>query len=133
MRPVVFFFIVLVLLSACHPQQTNEVSELLLYDNTAGQLSISPASVPVESLLRLDYRAVDTVVAMTGEIVGVSMYMGRIPLTFTAQESLHHWQAELFLGACSDPKMEWRLVLTVQYEDGDEHMITQTFRSSWQR
>jgi len=40
-------------------------------------------------------------------IVGVSMYMGQIPVLWQQQDG--HWHAEVMLGACSDPNMRWRL------------------------
>ncbi|MDP4537407.1 hypothetical protein Q3O60_14535 [Alkalimonas collagenimarina] len=130
MQRSLLVIILLLMLQACQPLQQNYDSELLLYGTTTEQLTISPANVPVESLLRLDFQTVDTVVAITGEIIGVSMYMGRIPLHFSELNATH-WRAELLLGACSDPAMEWRIIVTVQYASGKEQLLSETFRSSW--
>lgn len=53
-----------------------------------------------------------------GVIEGVSMYMGTIPLV-VEPVSETQWQAEFWLGACSDPQMRWRATIPwVDQADG---------------
>lgn len=114
----------------CQPAQVTDQSELLLYDSTAKQLSISPASIPVESILTLKLQSVEAIAAITAEVTGVSMYMGRVPIRFRQIEATL-WQAEFLLGACTDPAMKWQLQLHIHYTDGREQLITELFQSSW--
>ncbi|TMP38905.1 hypothetical protein CWB98_04265 [Pseudoalteromonas rubra] len=41
---------------------------------------------------------------------GTQMYMGTIPVFFTQQQT-GLWSAEVMVGACSEPVMEWRLTV----------------------
>lgn len=41
---------------------------------------------------------------------GKSMYMGKIPVFFTLEQN-SRWSAEVMVGACSDPVMEWLLTI----------------------
>ncbi|MEE2000549.1 hypothetical protein QWY20_03720 [Alkalimonas sp. MEB108] len=122
--------LLVVMALGCKPAQVADQSELLLYDSTAEQLSISPESIPVESLLTLKLQTVAAIAAITAEVTGESMYMGRVPIRFEPIEpSL--WQAEFLLGACTDPNMLWRLTIRIQYEDGRVLLISEVFQSSW--
>jgi hypothetical protein len=47
------------------------------------------------------------------EVRGVSMYMGRIPLPWR-QIQPGQWQAELVVGACTEPTMQWQLTVPLQ-------------------
>lgn len=130
MLRVLLVFAFIFTLQACQPPKQSFDSEYLLYHTTTDHLTISPAHVPVESLLRLDFKTMDRVVAITAEMIGVSMYMGRVPLHFSAVND-EHWRAEFLLGACSEPHMRWRLLMTVHYKSGKEQHISETFQSSW--
>lgn len=125
--PLVFFML---LLTGCQPKASLDDSEQLLYDSTGLRLTINPAHVPVESLLRLRLSSEQSFAAMTGEISGVSMYMGRIPVRFE-KLSEGEWQAEFLLGACTDPQMQWQLLLRLTAADGTEQLIRAGFQSSW--
>ncbi len=93
------------------------------------QLQLTPAEAPVETPLQLQLSAKD-VVAISGELTGISMYMGRIPLRFTQHNEL--WQAEFLLGACSEPAMLWQVELELSFANGEKHKVKQQFHSSWQ-
>ncbi|TRW49752.1 hypothetical protein FM042_02525 [Aliidiomarina halalkaliphila] len=43
------------------------------------------------------------------EIVGESMYMGRIPVMWEPSEQPQYQHANILLGACIDPNMLWAL------------------------
>lgn len=114
----------------CQPAQHTDHSELLLYDSTAERLTISPATVPVESLLTLQLKALAAIADISAEVTGDSMYMGRVPVRFEPLAD-DLWQAEFLLGACTDPNMRWRLMVKIRYQDGREVLIHETFQSSW--
>lgn len=127
---LLLLLLLVVMALGCKPAQVADQSELLLYDSTAEQLSISPESIPVESLLTLKLQTVAAIAAITAEVTGESMYMGRVPIRFEQMEA-SLWQAEFLLGACTDPNMQWRLTIHIQYEDGRELLISEVFQSRW--
>lgn len=64
------------------------------------------------------------------------MYMGRIPLQWrqaelTTASEMSVWTSEFFLGACSDPNMQWQLELWLEYADGSTVLKSVQFTSSW--
>jgi hypothetical protein len=128
MRQFSLSFAVLVLMLACKPVTNRTDAPLLLLDDAGMQLLLTPAAAPVETPLMLILSA-EQVIAVTGELNGVSMYMGRIPLQFTLHNG--QWQAEFFLGACSDPAMLWQVQLEMEFADGEKRSLKQQFHSSW--
>src|SRR5690606_29181010 len=69
-----------------------------------------PDQPRVEEPILITFIAPKGIVLQQGKLEGVSMYMGVIPLTLE-QLTETSWQAELWLGACSDPQMQWRGVV----------------------
>ncbi|MCF2909054.1 hypothetical protein L1285_12065 [Pseudoalteromonas sp. DL2-H2.2] len=58
---------------------------------------------------------------------GVTMYMGKIPVFFEQQGS-SLWSAQVMVGACSEPVMEWRMTVeTVNRINGNEYVKNVTF------
>jgi hypothetical protein len=125
-----FYLVLLVIgvVSGCQPADKDPVSSRLLIDESTVRLQLSPADAPVETPLKLKVSGED-IVEITGEISGLSMYMGRVPLKFSQHESA--WQAEFLLGACSDPKMLWQVELELTLTDGKKRLLKQQFHSSW--
>ncbi|WP_240223879.1 hypothetical protein [Rheinheimera hassiensis] len=103
-------------------------SSLTLLNDSTIQLELSPGHAPVETPLLLQLTAAD-VLSVSGELTGVSMYMGKVPLRFSQHQGM--WQAEFLLGACSDPDMLWQLQLEVQFADGQTRRLTEQFHTSW--
>ena len=95
------------------------------------QLQLSPGDIPVETLLKMQLKSQSPLVQVSGELTGVSMYMGRIPLRFAQDPATGLWQADFMLGACSDPKMIWQLELTLTDLQGQSRQLTTNFQSSW--
>lgn len=95
------------------------------------QLQLSPGDIPVETLLNMQLKSQSPLVQVSGELTGVSMYMGRIPLRFTLDPATGLWHADFMLGACSDPKMVWQLELTLTDKQGESRQLTTNFQSSW--
>ncbi|WP_212748519.1 hypothetical protein [Pseudoalteromonas rubra] len=53
---------------------------------------------------------------------GTRMYMGTIPVFFTQQQG-EIWSAEVMVGACSDPVMEWRLTVKLADLTGEAEYV----------
>lgn len=126
-----FYLLISVWLCAisCTPAPTVESTSKLLLDDDGIRLTISPGHVPVETALTLTLRA-DGLIAVTGELTGKSMYMGTVPLRFS-KTAENQWQAEFFLGACSDPAMQWQLFLQLHYPQDATLTVSQLLQSSW--
>lgn len=120
------------LLGGCQPSAKSDKSTRLLYEGEPGSLLVQPAAIPVETPLTLIFSSAEPLVAVSGNVTGISMFMGRIPLSFAAESDNHmQWQTVMLLGACSDPKMQWQLDLQLTYADGRTETIRQVFQSSW--
>lgn len=94
-------------------------------------LSVSPGHIPVETLLRLQLRSDKPLQALSAQITGVSMYMGKIPLRFVFDPVAGVWVSDFMLGACSDPKMIWQLQLQLTDGNGIVRQLSTEFQSSW--
>lgn len=126
------FYLVLLAIcavSGCQPADKAPSLSRLLFSEPKLSLQLTPGDAPVETPLQLIVSGED-IAAVTGEISGISMYMGRVPLKFSQHESA--WQAEFLLGACSDPKMLWQVQLELTLTDGKKRLLKQQFHSSWQ-
>jgi len=55
---------------------------------------------------------------VTGYLEGKDMYMGKIPLFFESSQQQMH-TTEVMIGSCSEPKMTWRMWLTVSDRNAD--------------
>ena len=122
------FGCVLLMLAACTPQKAAEVAAERQVQLNPFKLTYLPGDMPVETplLLKLD-SGKETVLAVKGVIRGKTMYMGEIPLQFVHTQQ--QWQAELMLGACTEPKMQWQLDLEVTYHNGDKITLQDVFYS----
>tara|TARA_R110002126_G_scaffold38993_2_gene115986 strand:+ start:819 stop:1226 length:408 start_codon:yes stop_codon:yes gene_type:complete len=135
MHKVLTLCLCLLLLVACQPKPADNSVRVLL-QGSEWQLLIAPASIPVETPLRLTLVSQHPVEVISAELTAVSMYMGLIPLRFQklstpTMDGSEHWQSEFLLGACSDPAMVWQLNLTVLLADGRKLSINEQFNSSW--
>lgn len=135
---VALLFSVLVLV-ACQPSDNDSSQHPLLQTETL-QLFISPAAVPVETPLTMTLVAPADIVAVRGELQGVSMYMGRIPLQWrkaadtqseNGRVTTTQWHTTFLLGACRDPNMEWALQLWLEDARGARQMQQVRLHSSW--
>lgn len=132
---VVSLALLLLSLASCQPPLEDSSQASLLQTPTLNLL-VSPAQIPVETPLRMRLETRDELVKVTGELRGISMYMGRIPLQWrqaelTTASEMSVWTSEFFLGACSDPNMQWQLELWLEYADGSTVLKSVQFTSSW--
>lgn len=126
-----FYLIVSLWLCAisCTPAPPQQVAPALLFNSDEITLTLTPGNAPVETLLTLSLKA-DDLVAVSGELSGIGMYMGVVPLRFS-QTAENQWQAEFLLGACSDPDMQWQLMLQLKNKQGKKSTLKHTLQSSW--
>jgi hypothetical protein len=90
----------------------------------------TPGQLKPETLLELAIDGMD-IKSVRGEIVGLDMSMGKIPLFFK-QNSQQQFAAQFLLGVCSDPDMYWQVQITVTRQDGSEQLITDKFQAFYQ-
>ena len=126
-----FYLIIFLWLCAigCTPATTQPATPILLFSSENISLTLTPGHAPVETPLTLNLTA-DDLAAVSGELSGVTMYMGIVPLRFS-QIAENQWQAEFLLGACSEPQMQWQLMLLLLNKQGEKFTIKQTLQSSW--
>lgn len=85
--------------------------------------------VPVEQGLQLRLQLPDGVVPQLSRVEGESMPMGQIPLQWQ-QLDANEWQAILYLGACTEEQMVWRMTIPLEHQQAAlPQSVTFTFVS----
>ncbi|RVT47161.1 hypothetical protein EMM73_06305 [Rheinheimera sediminis] len=132
MRLVILTFF-LVLLAACSENSEPEAATVLkLYQDDFLTVNLSPADAPVEEILHWTVKLSDGWTIQQATVKGVSMSMGIVPLQFKPvvnQQRLY--AAEMVLGACSQPKMQWQLQLKLHHATLGDKAFELPFYSSW--
>lgn len=82
-----------------------------------GSISLSPRPIPIEEPLTISLHLPTGSELISAHIEGVNMYMGRIPV-IAEQQNGQIITAVSYLGSCSEPNMQWRLVLVLQDASG---------------
>lgn len=78
-------------------------------------LRSSHVNMPFEERIELQGNFSASAEIVRSEIIGQSMYMGRIPVVWEqSTEDALHWRTQILLGACVDPHMVWALRIQVQ-------------------
>ncbi len=106
-------------LVACQPpspKQLPTASHSFAAQQIKLKMPIEP--IPLEQRIKLTLELPDRVKPGLGNVEGVSMYMGSIPLQWK-QTDTGKWQADLYLGSCTEPRMTWRLTVPLQSEFDD--------------
>ena len=125
------------LLISCNKAPNGKTQAAIVVSTADWQLMLNDHRAPVETPLIFSLNFSPDIskvpVNIQAELVGVSMYMGKIPLQFskTAKQSGNHYKAEFLLGACSIRKMQWQLSLNIRYDDASVDTETAVFYSSW--
>lgn len=132
MRVLVLAFY-LFCISGCSDQKSAPSGEVLqLHQDSQLSVSLSPAEAPVEAILHWTIRLAEGWQIRQADVVGLSMSMGTIPLLFnTAEGQVGVYRAEMVLGACSQPKMQWQLQLKLRHATEGEKLLLLPFYSSW--
>ncbi|AWL11949.1 hypothetical protein HMF8227_01474 [Saliniradius amylolyticus] len=77
-----------------------------------GRIMLTPQPIPLEEELTLQFELPEGWQLNSAVIEGVNMYMGQIPVIFEGPN-----RGITFLGACSEPRMQWRLALRLEQQD----------------
>lgn len=117
----------LVLLTACSPGETQVEMASKVVNLSNFQLIYTPGQLAPETLLELAVSGQD-IKSVRGEIIGLDMSMGKIPLFFK-QTQQNTFAAQFLLGVCSDPDMFWQVRITVTKHDGTEQVLTDKFQA----
>lgn len=80
-------------------------------------IQFAPASIPLETELDISMMSASPLSIRQAWVEGINMYMGRIPVQFESNDGMN-WHAPLFLGMCSEPDMQWQLIVEVTGNGG---------------
>lgn len=127
--PVVIMLIGLFIVSCSPPAEKTGLPHKTV-NFAEYRLVYTPGQLKPETLLELAIDGMD-IKSVRGEIVGLDMSMGKIPLFFK-QNSQQQFAAQFLLGVCSDPDMYWQAQITVTRQDGSEQLITDKFQAFYQ-
>lgn len=81
-------------------------------------LFMPPQPVPVEQGLHLRLQLPSEVTPQFTTVEGESMAMGRIPLQWQLNDA-EEWWAVLYLGACTEQQMVWRMTIPLRHQQPD--------------
>jgi hypothetical protein len=122
----VFLLLITFVLMACSPAAKKVELARKVVDVAQYQLVYTPGQPTPETLLELAIGG--DIKSVRGEIVGLDMSMGKIPLFFKQIEQ-SQFVAQFLLGVCSDPDMFWQVRITVTKQDGSEQVLTDKFQA----
>ena len=79
--------------------------------STSDLTLVFPLKIKAENLFNIDLKLPQMATIQSAKLVGVSMDMGIVPIIFLplAEPKESRYQADVLLGACALPIMQWRL------------------------
>lgn len=101
--------------------------------NSLVQISVENFPIQIEENISISVEHANQYVMQGGWLEGTNMYMGKTPLFIQNSETkigttVH--QGNLFIGACSEPSMRWKLVIDLQnIETGQSHLLSIFFQT----
>ena len=120
-------FLFSVLLAACDSQSIEEGSTSTSCENNShcyypnnAEVWLSNPAVSPELPFAINLKLPQGAKNLSAKLEGVTMYMGFIPLHFNQKGQV--WVADTMVGACSEPVMTWKMMLT--YTSGDNQPQT---------
>lgn len=125
---------ILVLLSACEPQNTSIQEQPLSASCNNNQpcryesgvkVWLSEPTLSPEEEFSIHVSLPDNLQIEQSKLVGVTMYMGYIPLNFEPFQD--HFIAHTMVGICSERKMTWQLSLNTVDDDGSNQTLSYFF------
>ena len=125
----VFILLICIDLVACNPnieQQPNS-PKIVTFDKY--RLMYTPGQLIPETLLELQIQGED-IANVQGEIVGLDMSMGKIPLFFR-KDAQGNFSAQFLLGVCSEPDMFWQLKLKITDSKGNTTPVIDKFQAKY--
>ncbi|RUO49870.1 hypothetical protein [Pseudidiomarina donghaiensis] len=99
-----------IVLIGCNP---NSPSTTLVTKHSSNEKifhKIDPDQPQVEQQISVLIQAPDDIQFTLGKVEGINMNMGYMPVNLV-RESANEWRANLYLGACTEPRMQWRVSL----------------------
>ncbi len=78
---------------------------------------ISPLRPKAEQPFIINLTIVDDLQPGIGRMEGLNMNMGYLPVVWT-QVSDQHWQANMMVGICAEPVMNWRVTVPLYETSG---------------
>lgn len=124
----------LLLLSGCNPQYTSieeqtasascNNNQPCRYDNGI-KVWLSDPTIAPESPFSVHVSLPENLQIEQAKLVGVTMYMGFIPLQFKSFQD--HYMANTMVGICSEREMTWKLELNVINSQGDSKILLYFF------
>lgn len=80
-------------------------------------IQFAPASIPLETEVDISMKSASPINIRQAWVEGINMYMGRIPVEFESNDGMN-WHSPLYLGMCSEPEMQWQLIVEITGEGG---------------
>lgn len=109
-----------------------DLNQALVADSQVS-IHINPSPViPEEEIwvtVSLNEHNTDAIIATSGYIEGINMYMGRTPILWDETQG-HTIQGRFMLGSCSEPVMQWRMLIAVTLESGEKIQRIAEFSSA---
>ena len=106
----------------------------LKVDNNSFNVEFDRFPLEVEEMTKITFSHSSDYLFDSGWVEGTNMFMGKMKLftsSITKQDSNAQIKLELFLGACSEPQMRWKLVLNLTHlESGKSQRIIVFFQTN---
>lgn len=105
-------------LSACSEAPKVEKDPIKKHRVKTKDISISlPMDLKAEEIFNVELKFPVTVSQVTGKLTGISMDMGKVPVLFEQINPIDNiFVAQVLLGACALPTMQWRFEITWQVD-----------------
>lgn len=106
--------ILVLALSACSEAPKSDKTAVKTHRVSTDEISIAlPVILKAEEIFNLEVTFASSVSEISGKLTGVSMDMGRVPVMFEQTNAIdNRFIAQILLGACALPTMQWRLEIT---------------------
>lgn len=126
----------LLALTACSPQPQKPIIDCKIAQDQCLQLSTENSKIEINTRAIIVEQNYKMTLSASSEIAsvkleGINMNMGTIPVVaklVSKSADKFVYQADIFLGMCSEPNMQW--LLTIEYENGSSE--TTILASYWQ-
>lgn len=127
-------FLISIFTAACDYQSIEEGGASTSCENNSRcqfnnnvEVWLSNSKVSPETPFTINLKLPDDAKNPSAKLEGVSMYMGFIPVQFTNTEQI--WTANTMVGACSEPVMTWKMIVTYQDASNKTHTLFYYFDS----
>lgn len=100
-------------LTGCHPNTSSETLATKHSSNEKIFHKLDPDQPQVEQRITVLIQAPEDIDFALGKVEGVNMSMGYLPVPIE-RVSAQQWRATFTLGACTEPRMIWRVTLPWQ-------------------